>query len=92
MSKVAISLGISLSHFALPGDDKGKGPRSSLVGKRLIPDFFVKLRGAIVCREQQAEMLFSADIFGTAQSLSTNDTTRYQKSFTRFLRLTLVFM
>ena len=78
MSKVSLNGTISLNHFALPGDDKNKKPRGTLVDKRLCSSFLTKLRGAIVYRRRHAQLLFSGEIFGTAQSLAINETTPYQ--------------
>ena len=46
-SKVSINTKITLNHFILPGDEKSKKPRGSLVDKRLSLPFLTKLRAAI---------------------------------------------
>ena len=86
MSKKPLDATISLNHFALPGDNKNKKPRGSLVDKRLCSSFLTKLRGAIVYRRPHAQLLFSTEIFGTAQSLSISDTTSYQGTKSTLLK------
>ena len=47
MGKVSIKAKITLNHFILPGDEKSKKPRGSVVDKRLTSQFLTKLRSAI---------------------------------------------
>ena len=75
--KVPITQKITLNHFVLPGDEKSKKPRGSIVDKRLTQPFLVKLRAAIQCRRDHAKMLFKTEIFGASQCLSINSTTMY---------------
>ena len=77
LCKVPITQKITLNHFILPGDDKSKRPRGSLVDKRLTQPFLVKLRAAIQYRRDHAKMLFKTEIFGTSQCLSINSTNMY---------------
>ena len=85
-SKVSINTKITLNHFILPGDEKSKKPRGSLVDKRLSLPFLTKLRAAITYRRNHAQMLFKTEIFGTSQCLSINSETLYHGTKSNILQ------
>ena len=55
----------------LPGSTKST-KQTSLIDKRLTNSFTTKLRSAITYRRQHAKMLFSSEIYGYSQSLSSD--------------------
>ena len=76
-SKISIDSKIKLNDFALPGSEKSKKPRGSIVDKRLTIPFLTKLRAAITYRRQHARLLFQTEIYDVSQSLSVNMTDMY---------------
>ena len=77
LSKTSVGTKITLNSFILPGDEKSKKPRGSLIDKRLNITFLTKLRAAITYRSDHAKLLFKSEIFNVAQSLSVDSTNLY---------------
>jgi len=75
-SKHPITAKISLNHFILPGSTKST-KQTSFVDKRLTNSFTTKLRAAITYRRQHAKILFSSEIYGYSQCLSSDSLDMY---------------